>query len=177
MKMKTDRSLLKLILLSLISFGIYGLWFLHDVSKDINDICKEDGRQTAGLLQYIIFTVLTLGIYAYVWYYRLAGRIENYCHRHDIPTDLSAKTIAVIFVVGVLAASMGGSLIMLFAYYIIIKNLNVICARYNHLQTAGADTATEPTHTPADEQDEEPTAEALPEPEPVYEEYTDVTKE
>ena len=46
-QLRTNRGLLKFILLSLITFGIYGIVVMSDVSTDINTIASRyDGRRT-----------------------------------------------------------------------------------------------------------------------------------
>ena len=53
---KDDRSFLKLLLLSIITLGIYEFWHLHHWTKDINTLCKDDGKNNEGVLLYILFT-------------------------------------------------------------------------------------------------------------------------
>ena len=60
--MKTNRSLLTLILLSIITFGIYALYFWSKYAEDMNIVCNGDGKHTRGILSRIIFSALTLGI-------------------------------------------------------------------------------------------------------------------
>ena len=64
LQLKTNRGLLKFILLSLITFGIYGIVVMSSVSTDINLIAgKYDGKKTMHYcLVYFIFSWLTLGI-------------------------------------------------------------------------------------------------------------------
>lgn len=46
-QLKTNKSLVKFILLSLITFGIYGIVILSSVSNDINIIASRyDGKRT-----------------------------------------------------------------------------------------------------------------------------------
>lgn len=50
-QLKTNRSLLKFILLSLITFGIYGIVVMSNVSSDINTIASRyDGKKNHALL-------------------------------------------------------------------------------------------------------------------------------
>ena len=53
-RVKTDRSLLIYILLTIVTFGIYGLIFIHELAKDVNEMCREDGKTTQGLLMLIL---------------------------------------------------------------------------------------------------------------------------
>ena len=68
---RATRTLPKFIFFSIITFGIYPLFFMSDLAKDINRICKGDGKETAGVLKYIFFSIITLGIYSIYWYYAL----------------------------------------------------------------------------------------------------------
>ena len=68
--MKTNRSLLTLILLSIVTFGIYALYFWSKYAEDMNIVCNGDGKHTRGILARIIFSILTLGIYAMIWVHR-----------------------------------------------------------------------------------------------------------
>ncbi len=53
-QLKTNRSLLKFILLSLITFGIYGIVVMSSISNDINLIAgRYDGKKT---MHYIVFS-------------------------------------------------------------------------------------------------------------------------
>ena len=56
---KTDRDILKVILLSIVTCDIYWFWFMHQLAKDVNIMCEGDGKKTAGLLKMVILTVLT----------------------------------------------------------------------------------------------------------------------
>lgn len=85
-KLKTNRGLIKFILLSLITFGIYGLVVMSSVSSDINIIAsKYDGKNTMHYcLVFFIFTGLTLGIVPIVWYHKLSARIGKELFRRNI---------------------------------------------------------------------------------------------
>ena len=68
-KLKTNRGMIKYFLLSLITFGIYGLVVLSSVSTDINTIASRyDGKRTMHYcLLFFIVSWLTLGIGVLVW--------------------------------------------------------------------------------------------------------------
>ena len=76
-QLKTDRGLAKLILLSLITFGIYGLVVMHGMTEDVNTVCgRYDGKRSMNyLLMVLILTPITLGIYPMVWYHTISNRI------------------------------------------------------------------------------------------------------
>ena len=76
-QLKTNRSLLKFILLSLITFGIYGIVVMSSISNDINLIAgRYDGKKTMHycLLIFIVGPI-TCGIATLVWHHKLSARI------------------------------------------------------------------------------------------------------
>ncbi len=91
-QLNTNRSLLKYILLSIITFGIYGLVVLSSVSTDINVIAgRYDGKKTMHYcLVFFIFAGLTLGIVPLVWYHKLSNRIGNELIRRGISYSFGA---------------------------------------------------------------------------------------
>ncbi len=127
-KLKTNRGLLKFILLSLITFGIYGLVVLSKISEDINTIAsKYDGKKTMHYcLVFFVFSWLTLGIVPIVWQHRISARIGNELNRRGIAYSFGAGTF---WGWGVL-----GSLILVgpFIYYHkFFKSMNLLSADYN----------------------------------------------
>ena len=90
--LSTNRGLVKYILLSLITFGIYGLIAMSGVSTDINIIAQRyDGKKTMHfLLMSFIVSPLTLGIYGIVWFHTLSNRIGNELIRRGISYNFSA---------------------------------------------------------------------------------------
>ncbi len=92
--LKTDRGLLKCFLLSLITFGIYGIVVMSHISTEINEIAtRHDGRKTMHFcLLYFIFSWLTLGIANLVWYHRISDRIGTELVRRNLPYSFSAGT-------------------------------------------------------------------------------------
>ena len=83
---KTNYGMLKLILLSMITFGIYGLVVFSNMSTDINVIAsKYDGKKTMHYcLIVFIFSWLTFGIAPIVWYHRISARIGKELARRGI---------------------------------------------------------------------------------------------
>lgn len=78
-QLSTSRGLLKFILLSLITFGIYSLVFWSGVSTDINTIAQRyDGKKTMHFcLLFFIIGPITFGIGYIVWMHKLCSRIDS----------------------------------------------------------------------------------------------------
>lgn len=125
--LKTDRSLLMYILLSIITCGIYSLYFIYTLSRDINVVCDGDGKNTAGLIKLLLLSLVTCGIYNLFWYYSLGERIAANGSRYDIDVRENGTTILLWNLFGVFLFGIGP----LVAMNMIIKNMNMLCGAYN----------------------------------------------
>ena len=125
---QTNKGLLKYILLSIITFGIYGLVVMSSVSNDINVVASRyDGKKTMHYcLLFFLVGPITLGIAYYVWFHKISNRIGNELRRRNISYSFSCADFWLWNVLG--------SLIFVgpFIYYHkLFKATNIICADYN----------------------------------------------
>ena len=84
--LRTNRALWKIIVFSMLTFGIYGLVVYCNVSSDINTVASRyDGKRTMhfALLTFIV-APLTFGIASFVWNHRICGRMGNELNRRGI---------------------------------------------------------------------------------------------
>lgn len=74
------RSIASLIILSIVTCGIYSLYWIASVSNDIEATLgeKSDGACRSGGLV-ILFSFLTCGIYTLYWFYKEGQRLEFIC--------------------------------------------------------------------------------------------------
>jgi len=127
-QLKTNRGLLKFILLSLITFGIYGIVVMSSVSQDINVIAtRYDGKKTMHYcLVLFVFSWLTLGIVPLVWFHRLSARIGNQLNRRGIAYSFGAGSFWGWGVFGIFI------LVGPFIYYHkLFRSMNLIAGDYN----------------------------------------------
>lgn len=85
-QLKTNRSLLKIIFLGMITLGIYPIVIYSGISNDINIIASRyDGRKTMHycLLCFLVGPI-TFGIGYLVWFHKITGRIGNELTRRNI---------------------------------------------------------------------------------------------
>ena len=127
--LRTNRSLLKYVLLSLITFGIYGIVVMSHISSEINEIAtRHDGKKTMHFcLLYFIFSWLTLGIANLVWYHRISGRIGTELVRRNLPYSFSSGTWWGWGFFGVLLFGLGP----LVYTHKLMKAMNFLAADYN----------------------------------------------
>ena len=91
-QLKTNKGLLKTILLSIITFGIYPLVVMSTVSNDINVVASRyDGKKTMHYCL-LIFVVapLTFGIAGIVWFHNISSRIGAELKRRDVGYSFGA---------------------------------------------------------------------------------------
>ena len=127
-KLRTNRSLWKYLLLSLITFGIYGIVVMSHVSTEINYIAtKHDHRNTMHYcLMFFLLSWLTLGIYPLVWWTLLSSRMGQELVTRNLNYSFGGGTF---WGWGIL-----GSLIIVgpFIYYHkLFKAMNKLCEDYN----------------------------------------------
>lgn len=127
-QLKTNRGLLKYILLGIITLGIYPLVVMSCVSSDINVIASRyDGKKTMHYcLLYFIFSWLTFGIAPIVWYHKISARIGNELARRGISYSFGAGTFWGWNILGSLIGV--GPFIYL---HKLLKAMNLLSADYN----------------------------------------------
>ncbi|MFA5676727.1 MAG: DUF4234 domain-containing protein [Christensenellales bacterium] len=92
-QLKTKRSLIKFILLSLITFGIYSIVFFSGISNDINIIANRyDGKKTMHFcLLFFIIAPITFSIAYFVWAHKLSNRIGSEVNRRGLAYSFGAS--------------------------------------------------------------------------------------
>ena len=126
--LNTNRGMVKTILLSLFTFGIYGIVVYSGISTDINIIAtRYDGKKTMHycLLLFLVAPI-TCGIAAFVWCHRLCARMGDELRRRGIAYDFGAGTFWGWNILGSLIVV--GPFIFL---HKLCKVMNFLCADYN----------------------------------------------
>jgi hypothetical protein len=120
------RGLAGLILLSIVTLGIYSLYWIHKLAKDVNAVCEGDGKKTGGLLKYLLLGIITFGIYDLVWLYMLGDRLQDNAPKYGLTFKESGSTVLLWYILGSFVII--GPFI---AMHIIIKNINALADEYN----------------------------------------------
>lgn len=123
----TNRGLAKMIFLSLITFGIYGIVAWCKIITELNVAASRyDGKRTCPYFAAYMLTSITFGIFALVWQHNLANRIGAEVRRRGYDYKVSASDF---WLWGIL-----GSLIIVgpFVYcHKLLKAMNIINSSYN----------------------------------------------
>ena len=129
MQLKTNRGMLKLILLGIITFGIYPIIFYSNLSTDINLIAsRHDGKKTMHYcLLFFLVAPITLGIGAIVWCHRISARIGNELSRRGISYSFGAGTFWGWNILGSFLFGVGPFIYL----HKLCKAMNLLCEDYN----------------------------------------------
>ena len=131
-KMDTDRNFWKLVLLSVVTCGIYPIIFYTNLGEDIDFIARaRDGKKTMHYcLMYFLLAPITCGIMSFVWNHQISERIGDEARARGIKTNFSATTYW-------LWAFLGSFIVVgPFVYmYKLCKTMNMVCGNYNYFGT------------------------------------------
>ena len=127
-QLKTNKGMLKTILLSIITLGIYSLVVMSAVSSEINIVASRyDGKKTMHfLLMCFIISPITLGIGGLVWSHRISNIIGAEVKRRGIAYNFSASDFWLWGVIGSLIVV--GPFVYLHKMF---KAMNLMNAHYN----------------------------------------------
>lgn len=124
--MQTNRSLIKYILLTILTLGIYSLFFWHKYVQDVNTLCSNDGKNTNGILLKILFSILTLGIYGLVWQCGMQNRLRDQAGRLETGPLKSGGSVVLWKTLGLLLIGIGPFV----GLYIQISSMNTVAYAY-----------------------------------------------
>ena len=119
------RRLWKLILLSIVTLGIYDIVFWYKFVKDLNTMNQVDKRLKNYILV-IFLSIITLGIYHWVWLFYLADRVQITGIRLGVKVRTGPGAV--------LAWNLFGSFVLigpLVARLLLILNMNKLAKAYN----------------------------------------------
>ena len=129
-QLSTNRSLAKYFFLSIVTFGIYGIVVMTNVSTSINTAAgRYDGQKTMNYcLVFFLFSWLTFGILPLIWYHKLSARVGRELRRRNIRHNFGAKDFWLWGVLG--SFIIAGPFIY---YHKLFKGMNLICRDYNQV--------------------------------------------
>lgn len=73
--MVKKRSIVLSVILSFVTFGLYGLYWIIKVTNEMNSLLYK--RNATGGLMAVVFTIVTFGLYGFLWAYRLGENVDN----------------------------------------------------------------------------------------------------
>lgn len=133
-EMIEQRSFAKYLLLSILTCGIYALYFWYRYAEDMNLMCQGDGEETTNYLLAWLFGILTCGIYLWYWFYQVGNRIQKNGKRYGVTIVENGSSVILWLIIGTYLTC---GIAALFAYYILVKNFNQLADGYNNQMGGG----------------------------------------
>ena len=117
------RSLAKMFFLGLLTGGIYNMAVYTRIPEELNMVAsRHDGKRTQQFFWMLLLTVMTCGVYGFVWCHNLSDRIGDELRRRGISYRFDATTFWLWDVLGALLVGIGP-----FVY------IHKLCKAMNHL--------------------------------------------
>ncbi len=126
-ELQTNRSMLKLMILNLLTLGIYSILFFIPFSFDLDKVApKSDRSKTMNFLSAYILAFFTFSIVLVIWHYEIAKRVEEALSKRQIDYTFTTGTFWKWFFFG--------SFILVgpFVYFHkLCRAMNLLCEDYN----------------------------------------------
>lgn len=90
------KSILMVILLTIITCGIYSLFWLYQTTQDLTEY-SEDYRLTPGMS--VLLTIITCGLYQIYWWYRIADIFITAQEKTKFPRINDNKVLFVVLAI------------------------------------------------------------------------------
>lgn len=89
-----ERNIAVCIILSILTCGIYGIYWMITLTNEIKQITGNQKLQSGGMSFLLI--LVTCGIYSFIWAYQLGGAITEYKRNKGLPFDENNATLFLV---------------------------------------------------------------------------------
>lgn len=100
--MVKNRSIALCIIFSLITCGIYMLYWLVCLTNDTNQISGETGDTSGGMA--LLLTIITCGIYGFFWAYKRGEKIDKAKQNRGEPASNGGVLYLILYILGCIIA-------------------------------------------------------------------------
>ena len=103
------------------------LMFYTSWINDVNTICYGDGDNTASVWMLILLSIVTVGVYTWIWQYNLQNRLASNAHRYNVYVPETGSTVLLWNIAGAFLFGAGPFIAM----NIMLKSTNKLAFMYN----------------------------------------------
>ena len=125
--LRDDRSVIRYFIYGSLTCGIYAVYALYCLVRDIKILCKESGRRVPGFFTFLLLTIVTIGIYTILWWFRVAVVLEEEAHRRQVRISMTPGIVLLAFVMNYTCAGIAG----LVGMHYVFEAVNELSAAYN----------------------------------------------
>ncbi len=127
-KLQTNRSMWKLMILTILTLGIYSIFFFIPFSFDLDKIApKSDHSKTMNYLFAYILSLFTFSIVLIIWHHLIAERVEEALVKRNINYKFGTNTFWGWYFFG--SFILVGPFIY---FHKLCKAMNLLCEHYNN---------------------------------------------
>ena len=92
------RNIAVCIILSLVTFGIYGIYWFVQLNNDIQNVANPPKRTSA--IVAILLGVITAGIYWWFWAKKMGDYLDIGLKNHNLPEDHHGTLYLILHILG-----------------------------------------------------------------------------
>ncbi len=97
MRTVQQRNIALCIILSLVTCGIYGLYWFVCLTDDTNAVANEEG--TSGVMA-LVLTIVTCGIYGLYWAYKCGEKLDQAKVSRGLPASNGGVLYLILYIFG-----------------------------------------------------------------------------
>lgn len=128
-QLKTDRNMWVVMLLTIVTCGIYGIIFYTSLAQDLNLIAQRDGKKTMNYcLVFFLLGPITCGIFTLIWMHGVSQRVGDTARARGINTEFGSGTFWLWNVLGSMIC-VGPFIYM----HKLCQTMNAACENYNRM--------------------------------------------
>ena len=95
----TNRNVAIAVILSLVTCGIYGLFWMASINDDAN-LVSDETNDTSGILA-VILTIITCGIYGIYWNYKMGQKLYGAGSKNKVTISDNSLVYLIMALLGV----------------------------------------------------------------------------
>lgn len=122
----SSRNVLVIYLLTILTFGIYGLILMFNMARETNITCEADGKHTRNLWGALGLSIITFGIYALVWACKWYNREANFLRSHNKGVKMTGGAYVFIMLVNIVISYISNYQ-QLYGDIVIANGLKIVC--------------------------------------------------
>lgn len=97
-RMVTEKSIAMCIILSIVTCGIYGLYWLYTLTEDLNALSGDPNATSGGMV--ILLSIVTCNIYLWYWLYKQGDTVDKVKTSRGLPSGNSGILYVILAFVG-----------------------------------------------------------------------------
>ncbi len=75
MRQIQEKNIVVAVILSIVTCGIYGIYWFITMTEDVNALCDDDYKTSGGMA--FLFSLITCGIYGWYWSYKMGEKVDK----------------------------------------------------------------------------------------------------